>query len=243
MNYCNLEKYTLTELKQMAVKMELPMKRSKKEMIEIISKAFKEYEDYKKDKIDKYTRYEQLGDKGKEGVTYLVKDRHGKEYAMKTFRRDKSSQTLKNEFNLQKKASKGGITPRVHDFDTTSKYIVMDRMDSHLYEYIKKKGYLCKKYQERILFIFNKLDEAGVFHGDANILNYMIKDNQVYIIDFGFSKEITPQLLKKLGTERPNYHLMTIGLILKLKELGLTDMSYKYLQKALPQEYVTKYKL
>jgi Kae1-associated kinase Bud32 len=242
MNY-NLEKYTLTELKQMAVKMELPVKRSKNEMIESISEAFKEYEDYKKEKIDKYTRYEQLGDKGKEGVTYLVKDRHGKEYAMKTFRRDKSSQTLKNEFNLQKKASKAGITPRVHDFDTTSKYIVMDRMDSHLYDHIKKKGYLCKKYQERILFIFSKLDETGVFHGDANILNYMIKDNQVYIIDFGFSKEITPQLLKKLGTERPNYHLMTIGLILKLKELGMTDTSYKYLQKALPQEYLTKYKL
>lgn len=242
MNY-NLEKYSLPELKQMAVKMELPMRRSKNEMITEITSAFKEYEDYKKEKIDKYTKYEQLGDKGKEGLTYLVKDKHGKEYAMKTFRKDKSSQTLKTEYSLQKKASKFGITPHVYDYDTVSKYIVMDKMDSHLYDEIKKKGSLCKKYQERILFIFEKLDKAGVFHGDANILNYMISGGEVYIIDFGFSKEITPRLLKKLGTDKPNSHLMTIGLVLKLKEIGMGENSYRYLQKSLPIEYVRKYKL
>lgn len=242
MNY-NLEKYSLPELKQMAVKMELPMRRSKNEMIREITSAFKEYEDYKKEKIDKYTKYEQLGDKGKEGVTYLVKDKHGKEYAMKTFRKDKSSQTLKTEYSLQKKASKFCITPHVYDYDTVSKYIVMEKMDKHLYDEIKKKGSLSKKYQERILFIFEKLDKAGVFHGDANILNYMIKEGEVYIIDFGFSKEITPQLLKKLGTDKPNSHLMTVGLILKLKEIGMSENSYRYLQKALPVEYLRKYNL
>jgi hypothetical protein len=242
MNY-NLEKYSLPELKQMALKMDLPMRRSKNEMIKEITAAFKEYEDYKKEKIDKYTRYGQLGDKGKEGVTYLVKDRHGKEYAMKTFRKDKSSHTLETEFTLQKKAAKVGVTPHVYDFDTVSKYIVMDRMDRHLYEEVKRRGSLTKRYQERILYIFEKLDRAGVFHGDANILNYMIRDGEVYIIDFGFSKEITPQLVKKLGTDKPNSDLMTIGLILKLKELGLSENSYKYLKKALPVDYIMKYKL
>jgi tRNA A-37 threonylcarbamoyl transferase component Bud32 len=242
MNY-NLEKYTLPELKKMAVKMELPMRRSKSEMIQNISDAFKEYEEYKKEKLDKYTKYEQLGDKGKEGVTYLVKDRHGKEYAMKTFRKDKSSNTLNTEYYLQKKAARAGISPNVYDCDTVSKYIVMDKMDRHLYDEIKRKGYLSKKYQERILFIFQKLDKVGVFHGDANILNYMIRDREVYIIDFGFSKEITPQLQKKLGTDNPNYILMTVGLILKLKELGMKENSYKYLKKSLPVEYVQKYKI
>lgn len=242
MNY-NLEKYTLPELKQMGLKMDLPMRRSKNEMIKEITNAFKEYEDYKKEKIDKYTRYGQLGDKGKEGVTYLVKDRHGKEYAMKTFRKDKSSQTLKTEFTLQKKAAKFSVSPHVYDYDTVSKYIVMEKMDKHLYEEIKRRGSLSKKHQERILYIFEKLDRAGVFHGDANILNYMIRGGELYIIDFGFSKEITPQLLKKLGTDKPNSHLMTIGLVLKLKELGMTENSYKYLKKALPEDYVAKYKL
>lgn len=242
MNY-NLEKYTLPELKQMGAKMDLPMRRSKNEMIKDITHAFKEYEDYKKDKLDKYTKCQQLGEKGKEGVTYLVKDKHSKEYAMKTFRKDKSSHTLKTEYSLQKKASKMGVTPRVYEYDTVSKYIVMDRMDSHLYDEIKKKGYLTKRHQERILYIFDKLDQVGVFHGDANILNYMIKDNEVYIIDFGFSKEITPQLLKKLGTNRPNYHLMTIGLVLKLKELDMPESSYKYLKKCLPVDMCRNYKL
>ena len=238
-----LEKYSLPELKKMALDMDLQMRRSKGEMIKDITAAFKEYEEYKREKIDKYKRCEQLGDKGKEGTTFLVKDRNGREFAMKTFRREKSSLTLKREFLLQKKASRKNITPRVYEYDTVSKYIVMEKMDRHLYDEIKKRGMLCKKYQERILEIFDKLDDAGVFHGDANILNYMIKDGEVYIIDFGFSKEITPRVLKKLETSRPNYHLMTIGLILKLKELSLEEKSYRYLKKALPVEYILKYKL
>ena len=249
-NY-ELEKYSFPELKKMGVDMGLPMRRSKMEMIKDISKAFKEYEEYKREKIDKYERCYQLGDKGKEGTTYLVKDKSGREYAMKTFRREKSSATLKKEYLLQKNASKKGIAPRVYDYDTVSKYIVMERMDRHLYEDIKKKGVLTKKNQERILEIFDKLDEAKVFHGDANILNYMIKGEDIYIIDFGFSKEITDELLKKLKTNRPNYHLMTIGLILKLKELenegksstGGKGISYKYLKRALPEEYIKNYKL
>ena len=84
-NY-KLEKYSLPELKKMATQMDLPMRRSKNEMIKDISEAFKEYEEYKREKIDKYEKFEQLGEKGKEGITYLVKDRSGKEFAMKTFR-------------------------------------------------------------------------------------------------------------------------------------------------------------
>ena len=71
----------------------------------------------------------------------------------------------------------------------------------------------------------------------------MLKDGEVYIIDFGFSKELTPQLLKKLGTDTPNLHLMTVGLILKLKELKFDEKSFKYLQRSLPQEYIRKYNL
>ena len=241
MDTYKLEKYNLPELKKMADKMGLQMRRSKSEMIKDIANAFKEYEEYKTDKLDKYKRYEQLGEKGKEGTTYVVKDKNDKEYAMKTFRKEKSSLTLKREYMLQKKAYKKGITPYVYDYDIVSKYIVMEKMDGHLYDYIKKKGILSKKYQERLLEIFKKLDESGVFHGDANLMNYMFKDGEIYIIDFGFSREITPKLIKKLGTDKPNYYLMTIGLILKLRENNFSDKSYKYLIKVLPEEYKKKY--
>jgi predicted Ser/Thr protein kinase len=116
-------------------------------------------------------------------------------------------------------------------------------MDRHLLDDIRKKGYLTKKQQERILEIFSKLDQVGVFHGDANILNYMVKDKEIYMIDFGFSKEITRVFINKLETDKPNFHLMTIGFILKLKEIGMSDISYKYMLKCLPVEYLRKYKL
>lgn len=244
MSYYRLEKYNLTELKKMATKMELPARRSKAEMIQDISKAFAEYEDYKKEKIDKYTKHGQLGEKGKEGTTYLVTDRHGKEYAMKTFRSGKSSATLHKEYSLQKKAAKAGLAPRVYDYDTVGKWILMEKMDKHLYEQIDdNKGILRRKEQERLLEIFRKLDEVGVFHNDANICNYMIKDGNIYMIDYGFAKEITPALKKKLGTDYPNSRLMLIGLIMKLKERQLPERSYKYLVRSVNKEDLAKFGL
>lgn len=239
-----LEKYNLSELKKMATKMDLPLRRSKTEMIEDISKAFGEYEEYKHEKLDKYSRHKQLGEKGKEGTTYLVTDHSGKEYAMKTFRKGKSSSKLYNEYSLQKKAGKAGVAPRVHDYDTVGKWILMEKMDSHLYEYLNKsQGILTKKQQERLLEIFRKLDEINVFHNDANLCNYMIKNGEIYLIDYGFAKEITPELKKKLGTETPNSKLMLIGLILKLKECKCPEKSYKYLIRHINKEDQTKFNL
>ena len=228
----------------MAVKMDLPARRSKTEMIEDISTAFSEYEEYKKEKVDKYTRHKQLGEKGKEGITYLVTDHHDKEYAMKTFRKGKSSSRLHKEYSLQKKASKVGVAPRVYEYDTIGKWILMEKMDKHLYDQLEeKKGVLHKKQQLRLLEIFKKLDDAGVFHNDANICNYMIKEEEIYLIDYGFAKEITPKLKKKLGTDRPNGRLMLIGLVLKLKEMNLPEKSYKYLLREVSKEDKSKFNL
>jgi len=244
MSQYSLDKYNLSELKKMASKMGLPARRNKGEMIQDISKAFSEYEEYKKEKIDKYTRHGQLGEKGKEGTTFLVTDKYGKEYAMKTFRSGKSSATLYKEYSLQKKAVKAGVAPRVYDYDTVGKWILMEKMDKHLYEKIdEEKGILSKKDQERIIEIFNKLDDVGVFHNDANICNYMIKDGTIYMIDYGFAKEITPNLKKKLGTDRPNSRLMIIGLILKFKERKLPKTSYKYLVRNVSEEDRCKFGL
>jgi predicted Ser/Thr protein kinase len=228
----------------MADKMDLPARRSKTEMIEDISTAFSEYEEYKKEKVDKYIRHKQLGEKGKEGTTYLVTDHHGKEFAMKTFRKTKSSDRLHKEYSLQKKAAKAGVAPRVYDYDTVSKWILMEKMDKHLHDQIEEeKGVLHKRHQLRLLEIFKKLDEVGVFHNDANVCNYMIKRDEIYLIDYGFAKEITPKLKKKLGTEHPNGRLMLIGLILKLKEMKLPEKSYKYLLQEVNKEDKAKFGL
>jgi tRNA A-37 threonylcarbamoyl transferase component Bud32 len=236
MNYNQLEHLSYTEIKKLSDDLGIKPKRSKEETLKGVVQAFKQYEQYKKNKIDKYTRMHQLGLKGKEGTTYLVKDKYtGEEYAMKTFRKQKSSSKLRQEAKLQQLAANTGISPNIIDTDTVSKHIVMDKMDKHLLETIKKQeGNLSKTHQKQIINIYKELDKAGVFHGDANLLNYMFKGKQLYIIDFGMAKEITNELVRKLGTTTPNLHIMTLGLILKLKEMNCPASSYEYLAKFIP---------
>ena len=222
------------ELKEMAAEMGLKARRSKRELVKDITEGFKEYEKYKRDKIDKYNRLSQLG---KEGITYLVETSSGQQYAMKTFRKQKSSAKLRKEAELQNMAAAEGASPKVIDIDTVSKYIVMEKLDRHLFDTLKKKGgVLSLSVQKQIVTIYRKLDRAGVFHGDANLLNYMFKGRHLYIIDFGMAKEITTKLVYKLGTSTPNLNIMTLGLILKLRELGAPSNSYKYLVKHLSEE-------
>jgi predicted Ser/Thr protein kinase len=230
MNFEKLNDYSYTYLKKMSINMNLPIRRSKNELIRDIINSLKEYEEYKNNKLDKYSKIKQIGNRGKEGTTYLVKNKDGVEFAMKTFRKSKSSNTLKKEYILQKKAAEFGVAPKVIDYDTVSKYIVMDLMDQPLLDIMtKQKGNILKYQQIQILDIFKKLDEAGVFHNDANISNYMLKDKQIFLIDYGMSREITPSLRKKLGTSTPNMNIMLLGFILKLREFKCPETSYKYL--------------
>ena len=237
MDYSQLENYTYLELKQIAESMSIPIHRTKAAVIEQITEAFKEYEKYKKSKIDKYKRGKQLGEKGKEGTTFLVTTKDGSEYAMKTFRKQKSSANLIKEAELQKLAADLGASPNVVDFDTVSKYIVMEKMDRHLVDIIKEQeGNVTKQQQKQIIAIYKKLDKARVFHGDANLLNYMYKGTKLYIIDFGMAREITTSLVKKLGTETPNIQIMTLGLALKLRDLGCPRSSYDHIINYLSDE-------
>jgi tRNA A-37 threonylcarbamoyl transferase component Bud32 len=244
MDYSLLEENTYGDLKKMAKEMGLQSRKSKSEYIADIQQAFGEYEKYKTTKVDKYTRIRQLGNKGKEGTTYLVKDLNNREFAMKTFRKTKSSNTLKNEYTLQKIAAKAGIAPRVVEYDSVSKYIVMEKMDIHLVDVMKKQdGNLLKWQQNEIIDIFKTLDKVGVFHADSNILNYMMKSKKIYLIDFGFSKEITSRLCKKLGTDSPNMRMMTLGLVLKLKEMKCPPSAWKYLRVHISKEECDRFNI
>jgi tRNA A-37 threonylcarbamoyl transferase component Bud32 len=178
-----------------------------------------------------YTKIKQLGNKGKEGTTYLVNTQDNKEYAMKTFKPRKSSKNIIKEAELQRIASKHGICPSVIDVNTEKKFIVMDKMEKHLLEVIIEQNWiLTVQQQKQIYSLFERLDEAEVFHGDANLLNYMCKGSRIYMIDFGMSKHINSSLIKKHNTATPNQILMTIGLILKLKEMNCKPCSYGYLE-------------
>ena len=192
----------------------------------------------------KYTKYEQLGNTGKEGVTYLVRNENGDEYAMKTFKKTKSSSRLQNEADLQIIASQYEVSPKIIEINTEEKYIVMEKLDKHLFDVMKKQnGNLTKLQQQQIIKLYKNLDKAGVFHGDSNILNYMFKEKKLYMIDFGMSKYIDDNLFKKVGTRNPNLDLMTLGFILKLKELKCPETSYSYLLTHVSESDREKYKL
>ena len=86
---------------------------------------------------------------------------------MKTFKKNKSSSKLKKEAKLQEMASEYSIAPKVIEIDTVSKYIVMEKLDIHLLDVIKKqKRDITKSQQKQIINIFKCLDKAKVFHGD-----------------------------------------------------------------------------
>jgi tRNA A-37 threonylcarbamoyl transferase component Bud32 len=239
-----LKKKSYEELKEIAKDIEIADDKyqNRNQLLELISKCFKEYEDYKTNIIDKYIKIKRIGNKGKEGITYLVKDKNNREYAMKTFNKRKSSENIKKEAQLQKLASEKGICPKVIDVDLVSNCIIMEKMDEHLFDVMKRQcGNLSDIQQKQILDIFIKLDDASVFHGDSNILNYMLKNNKIYIIDFGMSKYIDDKLKKKLKEERPNFTLMNLGFILKLKDLKCPSTAYNYLIKFVSEENKKKY--
>lgn len=235
--------YSIDELRDIAKQMELNQAGDKSALITRIVHALNKYEQYKAEKIDKYTRINQLGTKGKEGTTYLVKTKGGKEYAMKTFRSNKPSDKMREEIRLQMMAADSGVSPKIIDYDTVSKFVVMEKMDGHLMDHNGKGKVLGEPAQRQIIDIFDKLDRAKVFHGDANLLNYMLKAGKVYMIDFGFSKEIDDKLIRKLKTSRPNSDIMLLGLIIKLKECEYDSRSYSILKTKLSKEKQELYKL
>jgi tRNA A-37 threonylcarbamoyl transferase component Bud32 len=224
MDYSTIDLMTTKELKDIAFNLKIKYSGSKIEMINLIRAG--------RDIL--YERHEQLGDSGKDATTFLVKvkndDDTESKYAMKTFKVRKSPERILKEAEIQKKLSQHGICPVVIDVETTlkNKYIVMEKLDRHLIDVNGEKK-IPLSFQKQLVKIYKTMDELGIFHGDANPLNYMIKKSKLYVIDFGMSKEINPVLIKKLKTDKPNLHIMTLGMILKLKNMQYPIESYKYL--------------
>lgn len=213
MNLKDLKTKSKTELIEISRKYKIDTKRkTKKEIIDEIVDTY-----YQKKK-DKYTQLNQLGKSGKEGTVYLVKHCK-KDYALKQFRNHKVPRNIQKEAEMQQKCAKHGISPKIKEVNLHCKYIVMDKMDYSLQDLIKKyNGRIPKKYQQEIINLIAMLDKIKVFHGDPNPSNFMIKDKRLYLIDYGFAKEIDDKLIEKHGTKELNKHFMIVGLLIQLKQ-------------------------
>ena len=235
MDFGKIKKLDAKVVDAMATELEISNSYSRKKKESEIVRMLSNYQNYMNEHQAKFTRQFQIGNEGKEGVTYLVKDRNGDPLAMKVFRKTKSPVTLRNEADLQQTAAVQGAAPKVIEVDTVMKTITMERMDRHLLDVILSNQCLNESQQRGVVRLFNRLDDAGVFHGDSNLLNYMLRGKKIYLIDYGMSKLIDDNFIKKVKTSRPNITLMALGFILKLKELGLGKDNYRIIAEAIPR--------
>lgn len=221
----DIQNLPLQELHSIGNTFNLPIYHSKKKMLQVIEDHY-----YKLQRFMSYRYIRQLGHEGKDGRTFLALDEKQNEVAIKIFKSNKSSRQIEREAMLQTKSSTIGITPKVIEYNGKGKYIVMEKLDTNLYDiFCKQEGRLTLKQQRDIVNIFKKLDKVGVFHADPNPLNFMYKKNKLYIIDFGFAKPITKTLQDRYGLN-PNVKYMSQGLVLKLKRIQ-PKIKLSYLEK------------
>ena len=172
---------------------------------------------------------EKLGNTGSEATTYLLK-KDGYNFALKKFH-DKSPKNIYKEGLLQTMGWNGKISPRV--FEIRKDSLVMEKMDKSFIEYLRETGGMIHpKLQERIIYIIERLDTLGIYHNDPNPCNFMFKDGELYIIDYGYSELITEEMKHKFQTDKMNVSFMLIGLVLRIRELFKDDtLTYPILNK------------
>ena len=180
-----------------------------------------------------YVFEQQLGDPGKDAVTWQVNTGGSKKLALKQFKKRKSVKKIRKEVELQTLASDAGIAPVIHYVDYEKRYIVMDKLDKHLVD-VGSDMFISNDSQRQLVNLYKKLDDIGIYHGDPNPLNYMFKRKKLYVIDFGMSSAIDSKLKKKLASETPNADIMALSMVLKLKKIGFPEQSYSIISDSLP---------
>jgi RIO-like serine/threonine protein kinase len=233
-----LEDLSFATLKQVAMNMNVKVRRSRTDLLADIHKEINHH------RRGKYIIGKQLGTPGKEGITYLATTSNGEEFAVKTFRKGKSVDRMCREARLQEMASSEGAAPSIVDIDTEAKRICMEKMDRHLLHVMEKQGNcLTLVQQKQIVKLYKALDKSKVFHGDVNVYNYMYRGRRLYMIDYGIAKEIDKSLIRELGTKTPNLDIMTLGLVLKLKEMGYSPSSYELLKMYIGPKHIARFKI
>lgn len=211
----DFSKLTTNDLYEIADKFKLPIKTAtKSHLISLISSRY-----YQLSKYMKYSYIKQLGFKGLDGRTFLIKDDKNNEYAIKIFKDTKDPKAIETEAKLQIRASEFNIAPRVIEYSCHGKFLVMERMSITLYHLFRKQNdSLTDAQQKSIISLFRRLDKAKVFHGDPNPLNFMRKNGKWFAIDYGFARPIDDSCVKRYG-HTPNMTYMPLGLYLKFKEV------------------------
>jgi predicted Ser/Thr protein kinase len=192
--------------------------------------------------MDKYFIH-RIIKKDKNSSVWNITDVNKNTYILKKIHK-KNIYDVYTEINFQNITSSYDISPTIFSCFFKKKSFVMEKLDNDLLYFLKKNNFVIPlKIQKRIVEIFRKLDTLRIFHGDSNLHNFMFKNNQLYIIDYGMSEKIDENFIKKNKTENPNMDLMGSVLILKLKKLGVKPKYYKYILENISLSIKNKYKL
>lgn len=237
-----LKDKNIDELTKICKKLNVNSGKTKKSCIETITKEITRRKTVSDNISKKYVPIKQLGNKGKEARTYLAVDSKTKkiEFAIKTYRKNKSLKSLAKQVDFQKRASNVDISPKIYDYDIEGRLVVMEKLDEDLVDVItRQKGKLTIKQQREIINIFCSLDKLKIFHADANLLNFMYKNNKLYIIDFGFSEEINTRNINKFNSNTPNLDFMPIAFLVQAKKI-FPESKFSHIEKYVKIENAEK---
>jgi Kae1-associated kinase Bud32 len=134
-----------------------------------------------------------------DGQKVLVKERIKKDYRIEEIDNKLRKERTREEVKLMTEARKIGVlTPKIFHVDYEKFKIIMEFIDG---KRLKEFFFEAKKEEiEKISFeigkLIGKLHSSGIIHGDLTTSNMILKENQIYFIDFGlgfFSKRIEDQ--------------------------------------------------
>jgi TP53 regulating kinase-like protein len=123
------------------------------------------------------------------GKRVLVKERLKKGYRIKELDESIRSQRTRREYKLMLKAKEAGINipeiVSVDEFKINMEYIDGQRLKDVLNNLDKKTRLMVC---ENIGNIISKLHNSDIIHGDLTTSNLILKENKLYLIDFGLGK-------------------------------------------------------
>ncbi len=116
----------------------------------------------------------------------LVKERLSKGYRIKSLDQEIRKSRTKNEVSIIGKARRAGVnTPTIfeeHDYTIVMEFIDGDKVKNILNE--DNLESICRQIGDQV----GKLHKWNLVHGDLTTSNMILKDNDLYLIDFGLAQ-------------------------------------------------------
>ena len=162
---------------------------------------------------------------------YAIKERVKKSYRIPELDDKIRKQRTNMEASLLDKARRAGINaPLVKKQENSIlflEYIDGQKLKDALNSFEKSK---VEEVSAKLGEIIGKLHSAGIAHGDLTTSNFILKGNNLYIIDFGLGK-----VSKKIEDQATDLHLLCEAL--KATHFNILDVCWKNILEGYKKSY------